>query len=231
MVIAKKFCYERFSVPNFKQRNINNCILTYFTKIIQVLLLAMLSLIFINETYTKYTTELTGSSNDTIAKWAWTINNNSVSKDDTEFTFDLFKTIKDTDGGTEADVTTQKIAPGTKGSFSIEVTNASDVNAEYSLTLTETKATAVSSANIEYSIVGTDEATDWTNDIGTFNFTNTSLAIGASNEVVLYWRWAFYDDANQDKADTLVGFAAAGATDDADKSTTIKADLNFTQVD
>ena len=66
---------------------------------------------------------------------------------------------------------------------------------------------------------------------GTFNFTNTSLAIGASNEVVLYWRWAFYDDANQDKADTLVGFAAAGATDDADKSITIKADLNFTQVD
>ena len=231
MVIAKRFCYERFSVPNFKQRNINNCILTYFTKIIQVLLLAMLSLIFINETYTKYTTELTGSSNDTIAKWAWTINNNSVSKDDTEFTFDLFKTIKDTDGGTEADVTTQKIAPGTKGSFSIEVTNASDVNAEYSLTLTETKATAVSSANIEYSIVGTDEATDWTNDIGTFNFTNTRLAIGASNEVVLYWRWAFYDDANQDKADTLVGFAAAGKTDDADKSITIKADLNFTQVD
>ena len=196
-----------------------------------LLLIVMLALILIASTYAKYTTKLTGSSDTTIAKWAWTINNNDVSKDDTEFTFDLFKTIKDTDGGTEADVTTQKIAPGTKGSFSIEVTNASDVNAEYSLTLTETKATAVSSANIEYSIVGTDEAKDWTNDIGTFNFTNTSLAIGASNEVVLYWRWAFYDDANQDKADTLVGFAAAGATDDADKSITIKADLNFTQVD
>ena len=196
-----------------------------------LLLIVILALILIASTYAKYTTKLTGSSDTTIAKWAWTINNNDVSKDDTEFTFDLFKTIKDTDGGTEADVTTQKIAPGTKGSFSIEVTNASDVNAEYSLTLTETKATAVSSANIEYSIVGTDEATDWTNDIGTFNFTNTRLAIGASNEVVLYWRWAFYDDANQDKADTLVGFAAAGATDDADKSITIKADLNFTQVD
>ena len=196
-----------------------------------LLLIVMLALILIASTYAKNTTKLTGSSDTTIAKWAWTINNNDVSEDDTEFTFDLFKTIKDTDGGTEADVTTQKIAPGTKGSFSIEVTNASDVNAEYSLTLTETKATAVSSANIEYSIVGTDEATDWTNDIGTFNFTNTRLAIGASNEVVLYWRWAFYDDANQDKADTLVGFAAAGKTDDADKSITIKADLNFTQVD
>ena len=196
-----------------------------------LLLIVMLALILIASTYAKYTTKLTGSSDTTIAKWAWTINNNDVSKDDTEFTFDLFKTIKDTDGGTEADVTTQKIAPGTKGSFSIEVTNASDVNAEYSLTLTETKATAVSSANIEYSIVGTDEATDWTNDIGTFNLTDTSLNMNASKTLTLYWRWAFYDDANQDKADTLVGFAAAGATDDADKSITIKADLNFTQVD
>ncbi len=196
-----------------------------------LLLIVMLALILIASTYAKYTTKLTGSSDTTIAKWAWTINNNDVSKDDTEFTFDLFKTIKDTDGGKEADVTTQKIAPGTKGSFSIEVTNASDVNAEYSLTLTATKATAVSNANIEYSIVGTDEAKDWTADISTFNLNKTSLAIGASNEVVLYWRWAFYDDANQDKADTLVGFAAAGATDDADKSITVKADLNFTQVD
>ena len=196
-----------------------------------LLLIVMLALILIASTYAKYTTKLTGSSDTTIAKWAWTINSNNVSADDTEFTFDLFDTINDSDGGNEADVRAQRIAPGTKGSFSIAVTNASDVNAEYSLTLTETKATAVSNANIEYSIVGTDEATDWTNDIGTFNFTNTSLAIGASNEVILYWRWAFYDDANQDKADTLVGFAAAGATDDADKSITIKADLNFTQVD
>ena len=232
MVIAKRFCYERFSVPNFKQRNINNCILTYFTKIIQVLLLAMLSLIFINETYTKYTTELTGSSNDTIAKWAWTINNNSVSKDDTEFTFDLFKTIKDTDGGTEADVTTQKIAPGTKGSFSIEVTNASDVNAEYSLTLTETKATAVSSANIEYSIVGTDEATDWTTAINTFNLTNTLLDMeSGSKTLTVYWRWAYSPSVAQDDADTDVGFVAANSASDVDKTITIEATLNFTQVD
>ena len=191
----------------------------------------MLALILIASTYAKYTTKLTGSSDTTIAKWAWTINNNDVSKDDTEFTFDLFKTIKDTDGGTEADVTTQKIAPGTKGSFSIEVTNASDVNAEYSLTLTETKATAVSSANIEYSIVGTDEATDWTNDIGTFNLTDTSLNMNASKTVTLYWRWAYSTTESQDTADTAVGFAVAGATSESDKSITVKAILNFTQID
>lgn len=231
MVIAKRFCYERFSVPNFKQRNINNCILTYFTKIIQVLLLAMLSLIFINETYTKYTTELTGSSNDTIAKWDWTINNNSVSKDDTEFTFDLFKTIKDTDGGTEADVTTQKIAPGTKGLFEITVSNLSEVNTNYSLTLTETKGSVVSNANIEYSIIGTDEATDWTDDIETFNLTDTSLNMNASKTVTLYWRWAYSTTESQDTADTAVGFAVAGATSESDKSITVKAILNFTQID
>ena len=196
-----------------------------------LLLIVMLALILIASTYAKYTTKLTGSSDTTIAKWAWTINDNDVSKDDTEFTFDLFKTIKDTDGGTEADVTTQKIAPGTKGSFSIEVTNASDVNAEYSLTLKETKATAVSSANIEYSIVGTDEATDWTNDIGTFNLTDTSLNMNASKTVTLYWRWAYSTTESQDTADTAVGFAVAGATSESDKSITVKAILNFTQID
>ena len=196
-----------------------------------LLLIVMLALILIASTYAKYTTKLTGSSDTTIAKWAWTINNNDVSKDDTEFTFDLFKTIKDTDGGTEADVTTQKIAPGTKGSFSIEVTNASDVNAEYSLTLTETKATAVSSANIEYSIIGTDEATDWTDDIETFNLTDTSLNMNASKTVTLYWRWAYSTTESQDTADTAVGFLAANSASDANKTITIEAKLNFTQVD
>ena len=196
-----------------------------------LLLIVMLALILIASTYAKYTTKLTGSSDTTIAKWAWTINNNDVSKDDTEFTFDLFKTIKDTDGGTEADVTTQKIAPGTKGSFSIEVTNASDVNAEYSLTLTETKGSVVSNANIEYSIIGTDEATDWTDDIETFNLTDTSLNMNASKTVTLYWRWAYSTTESQDTADTAVGFAVAGATSESDKSITVKAILNFTQID
>ena len=231
MVIAQKICYERFSVPYFKQREINNCILTYFIKIIQVLLLAMLSLIFINETYAKYTTELTGNSNDTIDKWSWQINNNDVSKDDTDFTFDLFKTIKDTDGGNEADVTTQKIAPGTKGLFEITVSNLSEFNANYNLTLIETKGSVVSNANIEYSIIGTDEATDWTNDIGTFDLTDTSLNMNESKTVTLYWRWNYSTTENQDTADTNVGFAAAGATSESDKSITVKAILNFTQID
>ena len=231
MVIAKKICYERFSVPYFKQREINNCILTYFIKIIQVLLLAMLSLIFINETYAKYTTELTGNSNDTIDKWSWQINNNDVSKDDTDFTFDLFKTIKDTDGGNEADVTTQKIAPGTKGLFEITVSNLSEFNANYNLTLIETKGSVVSNANIEYSIIGTDEATDWTNDIGTFDLTDTSLNMNESKTVTLYWRWAYSTTESQDTADTAVGFAVAGATSESDKSITVKAILNFTQID
>ena len=115
--------------------------------------------------------------------------------------------------------------------FEITVSNLSEVNTNYSLTLTETKGSVVSNANIEYSIIGTDEATDWTNDIGTFNFTNTRLAIGASNEVVLYWRWAYSTTESQDTADTAVGFAVAGATSESDKSITVKAILNFTQID
>ena len=196
-----------------------------------LLLIVMLALILIASTYAKYTTKLTGSSDTTIAKWAWTINNNDVSEDDTEFTFDLFKTINDPDGGTEADVTTQKIAPGTKGLFEITVSNLSEFNANYNLTLTETKGSVVSNANIEYSIIGTDEATDWTDDIETFNLTDTSLNMNESKTVTLYWRWNYSTTESQDTADTAVGFAVAGATSESDKSITVKAILNFTQLD
>ena len=64
----------------------------------------------------------------------------SISKSDTEFSFNLFDTINDTsDGNNETDVKSTKIAPGTKGKFEIKVENLSEVNANYNLTLKENK--------------------------------------------------------------------------------------------
>ena len=140
-----------------------------------LLLLVMLVLMLIVGTYAKYTTEIEGSDSSVVAKWAWQINDTDVSKSDTEFSFNLFDTIKDTDGNNETDVKTTKIAPGTKGGFEIKVENLSEVNANYNLTLKETKGQDISDAKIEYSIIGTDKATDWTTDINTFNLTNTLL--------------------------------------------------------
>ena len=203
-------------------------------KIFAILLFfAMLALIFIVGTYAKYTTELVGSDVTTVAKWAWQINDSDVSKNDTEFTFNLFDTIKDTkDGNEETDVKATKIAPGTKGEFQIKVENLSEVNAYYNLTLNETKGQNVSDAKIEYSIIGTDEATDWTTSINTFNLTNTLLEMETgSKTLTVYWRWAYSPSVAQDSIDTNVGFAAANSASDVDKTITIEATLNFTQVD
>ena len=198
-----------------------------------LLLLVMLVLMLIVGTYAKYTTEVEGSDSSVVAKWAWQINDSDVSKSDTEFAFNLFDTIKDTaDGNNETDVKATKIAPGTKGSFEIKVENLSEVNAYYNLTLNETKGQDVSNAKIEYSIIGTDEATDWTTAINTFNLTNTLLNMETgSKTLTVYWRWAYSTTESQDTADTAVGFAVAGATSESDKSITVKAILNFTQID
>lgn len=197
-----------------------------------LLLLVMLVLMLIVGTYAKYTTEVEGSGSSVVSKWAWQINDVDVSKNDTEFRFNLFDTIKDTDGNAETDVKTTKIAPGTKGEFEIKVENLSEVNAYYNLTLKETKGQDVSSAKIEYSIIGTDEATDWTTAINTFNLTNTLLDMETgSKTTTIYWRWAYSPSVAQDNIDTTVGFAAANSASDVDKTVTIEATLNFTQVD
>lgn len=198
-----------------------------------LLLLVMLVLMLIVGTYAKYTTEVKGNDSAVVAKWAWQINDADVSKSDTEFSFNLFDTIKDTsDGNNETDVKSTKIAPGTKGSFEIKVENLSEVNANYNLTLKENKGQDVSNAKIEYSIIGTDEATDWTTDLNTFNLTNTLLDMETGSKTqTVYWRWAYSPSVAQDDIDTTVGFAAANSASDVDKTITIEATLNFTQVD
>ena len=198
-----------------------------------LLLLVMLVLMLIVGTYAKYTTEVKGNDSAVVAKWAWQINDADVSKSDTEFSFNLFDTINDTsDGNNETDVKSTKIAPGTKGKFEIKVENLSEVNANYNLTLKETKGQDVSNAKIEYSIIGTDEATDWTTAISTFNLTNTLLDMeSGSKTLTVYWRWAYSPSVAQDDIDTTVGFAAANSASDVDKTITIEATLNFTQVD
>ena len=197
-----------------------------------LLLLVMLVLMLIVGTYAKYTTEVEGSDSSVVAKWAWQINDADVSQSNTEFSFNLFDTIKDTDGNNETDVKSTKIAPGTKGEFEIKVENLSEVNAYYNLTLNETKGQDVSNAKIEYSIIGTDEATDWTTNINTFNLTDTVLEMETgSKTITVYWRWAYSPSVAQDNTDTTVGFAAANSASDANKTITIEATLNFTQVD
>lgn len=185
------------------------------------LLLAMICIVSVAGTYAKYTTTVTGTDTATIAKWAWTIGSANLASDTTTYTLDLFSTIKDTDGTTnETDVKSGKvIAPGTSGSFDIEITNNSDVNATYAVSFTETNALG---AKIEYSA---DGGSTW-GTVSELNVTATDIAMGASKTVPIKWRWVYDDNATQDAADTLVGFNAATAS-----TVKVEAQLTVTQAD
>lgn len=192
--------------------------------------LAAVGSYFIAGTYAKYTSEISGSDTASVAKWKWTINGNvidSVEGATNGFTFNLFDTIKDSDlTSSEADVAAGKIAPGTSGSFEINLTNNSEVNATYAIAFTETNAGSVP---IEYSTDGTT----WVS-IGNLNVAATGINMNASASKTIYWRWAYtgaqstnYTTTQTDATDTALGFGAN--TSPAEVQVT--ATVTVTQVD
>lgn len=184
-----------------------------------VLILTMLSLCLVSNTYAKYTSTFAGSDTAIVAKW-------DVSAGDASTTIDLFNSSKiyDTNGVTDytqggtddTDVTNGTadgiIAPGTWGSFSYSVSNNSDVNATYTVDYTVTAA----NVPLEWSVDGSI----WSTNLS--NVSTTALNMGATANVTVYWRWAFNGD---DSADTTLGTATTLARPEVTITTT------FTQVD
>ena len=71
--------------------------------ILITLLIAMIALVLVSGTYAKYTSSASGSDTARVAKWSFIVGGADTVTENT-FTFDLFKTIKDTDGEDEVDV-------------------------------------------------------------------------------------------------------------------------------
>lgn len=184
-----------------------------------VLILTMLSLCLVSNTYAKYTSTFAESDTAIVAKW-------DVSAGDASTTIDLFNSSKiyDTNGVTDytqvgtddTDVTNGTadgiIAPGTWGSFFYSVSNNSDVNATYTVDYTVTAA----NVPLEWSVDGST----WSTNLS--NVSTTALNMGATANVTVYWRWAFNGD---DSADTALGTATTLARPEVTITTT------FTQVD
>lgn len=170
----------------------------------------------------KYTTNVSGSDKASVAKWAFRVNDVDMTPtgNDAEMTFDLFNTIKDTDGvSAEGDVKANLIAPGTSGSFDVKIENLSEVNAVYALDYT-----IVNSNNVplQFSVNGSD----WKNDINDLDVSNVPLAMeGGSDTVTVHWRWVFNGD---DNTDTSLGIMAAKGTA---PSVEVTCSSTFTQVD
>lgn len=198
--------------------------------IVLVLLVTIVTLILVSGTYSKYTSQTAGNDTVTVAKWAITVNDKDITTGDTPgtITFDLFNTINEADtttAETDVDGTSNGslIAPGTGGSFALEVKNLSEVTAEYKIAFTETNANNVP---IEYSL----DKTTWVkanegNVVLPISSTAQKLTTKTAGEATskatttVYWRWAFtgsassnYTSAQTDTSDTLLGVTAATGT-------------------
>ena len=173
-----------------------------------LLVAALLSTCAISGTFAKYIDTASGDATAQVAKWDVAV----VAKGEDSFAFDLFETILDTDGNAEADVAAGKIAPGTKGQFTIALNSNSEVTTDCKIDFTVTNAAGVP---IEFS---TDGAS-WDDDLA--DITKTIAVNEAySEEITVYWQWAIGDTTGADNA------YGDGAT-----SVTVAVDVTFEQVD
>lgn len=197
-----------------------------------VLMCTIVTSCFVSSTFAKYTSSAKGSDSVTVAKWAVSAGGTDITQADT-VSFDLFGTVLDSDyTTTEQNVATGTdgktlVAPGTSGKFVMTVANNSEVDAEYSLTLTETNANSVP---IQYSADGND----WEDELSAINIIDKGLNRNTNENITVYWRWVFdaeetsgAHDGQTNKTDTNLG---AYGTNSA-PTVSITADIVIEQVD
>lgn len=197
--------------------------------VVALVVLTVISMGNVAGTYAKYTSNETGTDTARVAKWDVKFGN------DATFAFNLFDTILDTDGSAETDVKDGKpteniIAPGTKGEFSIDITNDSEVNADLIASFKETNA---SSIPLQYRLTYNGTVGNWEDSIEDLELpTNTYLPFGTGNTgtIKIEWQWPYEKGADQteidanDVADTTLGKAGTATV-------SIEATLSATQRD
>ena len=181
----------------------------------------MFTMCLVGGTFAKYTSSGTGTDSATVAKWSFKVGETDIATTDT-FTFDLFKTIKDSDGinnETEMNpVDGSIIAPGTQGSFDLVLTNASQVTAQYAIDYTVTNNNDIP---VKFSV---DGGTTWTNDLADVAASDsTKLAANSGTTTIkVQWKWDF--NGSDDSFDTALGIGGNAVL-------TVKAEVTATQVD
>ena len=195
----------------------------FFMLGIVTVLVAVLSLTFVSNTFAKYTSTVTGSDSARVAKWAWKYQNANMDLTQDEVTFELFNTINDTkDGAAEGDVAAGLIAPGTKGSFQISFENESEVKAKLAVTFDE----GTNDIPLEFSF--NEDFSDAKANISQLSWEQELAVDSAAVTKTVYWRWVFEKgtgselDAN-DAADTTLGINTP--------TINIEMTVVFTQVD
>ena len=177
----------------------------------------MFTMCMVSGTFAKYVSSATGTDSATVAKWDIKVNSENIATTET-FTFDLFKTITDSDlSSPEADMDSVDgtiIAPGTSGKFDIVIKNDSQVNATYAI---DYSVTNTDSIPVRFSVNGTD----WKTDINDLDVTGVAINMGGTTTVTVQWKWIFGGD---DTIDTGLGSAATATLE-------VEAKVTATQVD
>ena len=145
--------------------------------LIALLLLVGISSIFVAGTYAKYTSTITGTQGEAvIAKWAFATDNASVDMD-----LDLTGSIA------ASTLTADRIAPGTSGTFTIELSNEhSEVAVDYT----------ISFGTVTPTIAGLT-LTSGGSAIPASGLTGT-INVGQTQNVVINWTWDYNGNDSDD---------------------------------
>ncbi len=204
--------------------------------VVALVVLTVISMGSVAGTYAKYTSSETDTDTARVAKWDVKFGTTNT------FAFNLFDTILDSNGSAETDVkdggTTENIiAPGTKGAFSIDITNDSEVNADLVATFKETNA---SNIPLQYKLTytpvgGTAVEGDWKDSIADLAMpANTFLPFdtitGNKGTIKIEWQWVYEKGADKTAIDANDAIDNALGKDGT-ATVSIEATLSATQRD
>ena len=147
-----------------------------------LLVVILLTTCAISATFAKYTATGSGKDTASVAKWEVKFGDDKLAADTMKF--NLFDTITNTNptAGVAKSVADNVIAPGTKGEFTVALSNASEVAAKYTVAFDTPDNTPLVFTVVDAELTGTME-------------------IGGTANVTIKWEWPF-ETTNGDAADT-----------------------------
>ncbi len=166
--------------------------------VLVLLLLVAVSAMMVASTYAKYTAEITGTGTMTVAKWAFKTDN------PTGKTY----TVNITPTANASTLVGGKVAPGTSGSFNVDLVNTnSEVGVDFEIAL-GTVSNKPTNLKFYKDSGFTTELTP-----GTSKITGQLAAKDSTTlSVPVYWKWEYYTSDANDALDTTDGEAAASLT-------------------
>jgi len=171
---------------------LNRLTIIYFAVL---LLLVGVTTIFVASTYAKYVSEVPANNGSvTVAKWAFTTDNPTQT-----LQINLAETYH------ASTLVSQRIAPGTQGSFNVALSNAtSEVGVDFTVKL---NTITNKPTNLKFY---KDQALTTELTPGTSTITG-QIAVGENITVPIYWAWAYETTAiaTNDPIDTTDGEAGA----------------------